>query len=193
MSEFMGPEFEPKEPIAYPVTIGQARDFMRKIIDEEFVWQQLAEIEHWGGHLHRAVLAIALINQPEDTPVDIIPLYVEAYVKQPKHWGKDDDPEMIRKFAQRSIERNAQEANRALDDSYDARRDHAIREIEAAFGYFQQSELTPAILTAFDEETNRRLRDKYFYSRNGLTGERYYPAEYPEYQDNPIPDPDHEL
>lgn len=175
--------------MTYPVTVGQARTFMKGIIEEEFVWEELDRQGMWGGHLHRAVLKIALLEEDEDFEVDIIPLYVDEYIKAPSGWVRDYSERRLKDFSQRNIVHVVTDI-RALDEHYEERRDHGLEELEAAFSYFNQSELPPYIMDAFDRETNARLRDKYFYGRNGLTGERYEPPEYPEYANSPIPPPE---
>lgn len=182
-------------PATYPVTRGQAREFMSGIAAERFIWITLQESGAWGGHLHRAVLAIALEEGPDDEEVDIIPLYVDEYVKQPPYWEKTEDVEYLKWQATKHAERNAQLAHSSLadliayDPNYEVRRDEALQQLNGAFGYFGQSDIPAGIIAAFDEKTNDRIRDKYFYGRNGLTGERYTEAKYPEYSDSPIPDP----
>lgn len=175
--------------VAYPVTIQQARDFMSNIADEEFLWRKMAETGEWGGHLHRAILKIALMSGAPDAEVDIIPLYVDEYVKQPPHDSAGLDEGKLAAFALHYATENALRANRHFDGDYEARRDHALAEIESTFLYFDRSGLPPGLMFAFDEETRDRIRDKYFYARNGLTGERHDPIRFPDSTLAQIPDP----
>jgi hypothetical protein len=180
----------------YPVTRGQAREFMKRIADERFIWEKLHASGQWGGHLHRAILGIALGEGGDEEVVDIIPLYVDEYVKQPPHYQAGEDIEYLAQTALHSVTHNADIARHKVSDleSYDPnylmRRDEALRQLESSFGYFGQSEISPGLLRAFDDATNERIQDKYFYGRNGMTGERYSDPKFPEYTENPIPKPE---
>jgi hypothetical protein len=178
-------QYDTQPQVVYPVTIGQARDFISRIVQEEFVWRELLASETWGWHLHRAILRIALTEGPLEDVVDIIPLYVEECIKNPHYINSNDTREKIAQVALEGVRDKASQIQTDYEEgSYDV-----VGELEAAFIYSGRSGLSPHVMYAFDPETNNRLRDKYFFWHDSHTKERLEPLQYPEYVNSPIPDP----
>ncbi len=145
-------------PVAF-VKFGECRDFMRQVVEEEWVWPKLRD--NWGGHLHRAILDIAMQDNPDNELVDIVPVVLEVmYSDEPDRLGPDA---------------RARSFFYALDEvRNETERDHrsTLDQIETAMSYFTQGELQGDILCAFDGLKRDYFQDKYFHPRDGFTGQR---------------------
>ncbi|MFO0971568.1 MAG: hypothetical protein U0520_04470 [Candidatus Saccharimonadales bacterium] len=150
-------------------TVGECREFMRRIVEEDWVWAKLYD-SGWGGHWHRAVLAIALSEGADKDVVNFVPFMLrEIYSdKSTTHFAEDMPENRARSFL------------REIDSQREAEDFESVLEIERRQGYHGQGK-RPAWLPGLFEGLRREyLDDKYNYWRNGLTGERLEPRRFNE-------------
>lgn len=136
---------------------------MRDVVEEEWVWAELAE--SWGGHLHRSILRIALSEASDEIYVNIVPV-----VLQVMHEDASD-----------RLGPQARSLNflSALDDlAEESIEGGSLEYVERAMCYFDQADFPGWILGNFGGLRRDYLEDKYFYSRDGWTGERRSPAKF---------------
>lgn len=151
-------------------TTGECREFLReRTFSEEWVWPKLAG--NWGGHLHQSILRIALLDADDDLMTNITPVLLEVF-------NEDDDT----KYGPVS---RARGLFSRLDDyrRNDPTANPDLYELEGLMVYGTKGERPAGVLGEFTGKQREYLQDRYFYARNGLTGERLSPVEFP---DDPV-------
>lgn len=145
-------------PVAF-VKFGDCRNFMRQVVEEEWVWPKLKN--NWGGHLHRAVLDIALQDNPDNELVDIVPVVLEVmYADESDKLGPDARARSFF-YALDEVRSDSESCDKPM-----------LEQVEMAMCYRTQGDLPGGILLAFDGLKRDFLQDKYFYRRDGFTGRR---------------------
>ncbi len=154
-----------ESPIAF-VSVGECRDFMRGIVDEDWVWPELQK-RQWGGHWHRAVLHIALLNESDEQYVSFMPFILRVIY--------DDTDDRL------SPQTRAMIAFTRIEDARNRNEGRlSATSIISEQSYASQGELPGSILRSFTGLRREYLEDQYFYGRHGLTGERFTPAKFTE-------------
>lgn len=64
------------------VTYANCREFLTRLGATPETWQALDGQKEWGGHLHRAVLRVAMEEADDDEVVDLFPVYAELLVAE---------------------------------------------------------------------------------------------------------------
>ena len=114
------------------VTIEDARKFIKGIVEDESLWPILRQNNEWAGHLHRVALELALRDEPPETEVDIVPLYLERRVQEPSYVSRRNavsDPDKLRAEAIASIDYNMLDLGRRKPNRV------LLEDLAAGFGY----------------------------------------------------------
>lgn len=160
-----------ESPVAF-VSVGDCRTFMKRIADEEWVWPELQK-NGWGGHWHKAVLNIALLEEADESYVDFMPYILRVIYD-------DVDDQISQESRARIAFTRIVEAREQSDSIIE------VSDIIGVQGYASQGDLPGSILRSFRGLRREYLEDQYFYGRHGLTGERLTPvrfAEQPTFED----------